>query len=204
MDDLARDIAERNASAERNEYLVRVPRQYYDYGETGSPVQRVPGKQPATVTIDVRVPWRDADGRTHWHGPYVTTLTIAECEAKPDALWLLLTRCLPFKEWKFVDQACGKFIHRLYNLEDGEGTQEEEEAAEAFWDGITERRKWLVQNTGGPELERIDHEWPQAEADMKLWLRGILTQRYGIIDSSRHRALRGSWWFVLSPIADKP
>lgn len=199
MNDLARYIDERNAS-ERKKYLVRVPPQYYDCGETGSPV---PGKKPATVTIDVRVPWRDADGRTHWHRPYVTTLTIAECKAKPDALWLLLTRCLPFKEWKFVDQACGKFIHRLYTMNPGEGTEEEEEEAEAWWDGIRERRKWLVRNTGRPELERIHHEWPQAEADMKLWLREILTQRYGIIDSSRYRAFRGSWWFVLSPFADK-
>ena len=51
MDDLAGDIAERSANAERNKYLVD---QYY-------PKDRDAGKQEDSVTIDVRVWWQSSD-----------------------------------------------------------------------------------------------------------------------------------------------
>ena len=86
MDDLARDIAEHSANTECNEYLVD---QYY-------PKDRDAGKQEDSVTIDVRVRWQSADGQEHWHRPYVTTLTLAECREKPDTLFKLLTRSTTF------------------------------------------------------------------------------------------------------------
>lgn len=174
MDDLARDIAERSANAERNKYLVD---QYY-------PKDRDAGKQEDSVTVDVRVRWQSADGQEHWHRTYVTTLTLAECREKPDTLFKLLTRCLPFKEWKYVDNSCGEFKYHFYA---GECTEEEQEEAEYWWEGFGQDCLFMENLT---------------EADVKERLRDIvLDDHWGFSANSLWtRGSDRSWWFVLSTV----
>jgi hypothetical protein len=197
MDDLARDVCERQAQAEaqakaeaaRNEYLV----------DELEPVQRVAGKQEDAMTIEVRVRWQNVDGREYWNRPHVTTVTFAELRRKPDALWKLLTRCLPFEEWKYVDWSVGEFDATLYSWKAGDEplTEEEEEFRIFWWAEIGRLSVW------------DDLEYPEQVADMKERLRElVVSDEDGPLYLYEHyqpkRELQvGRCWFVLSAIADE-
>jgi hypothetical protein len=115
MDDIARDIAERQAAIEHNEYLVDAVK---------PPVQ-----------IEVHVLRELTEGvpspRAHFHSPFHTTLTHLAAKEDPDALFTLLRRCLPFRKWEYVDQSTTYtyFDPYLYLLQPGEGTESEEDEA---------------------------------------------------------------------------
>jgi hypothetical protein len=200
MDDLARDVCERQAQAEaqadaqaaRNEYLV----------DELEPVHRFAGKQEDAMTIEVRVRWQKVGGREYWHRPYVTTVTFAELRRKPDALWKLLTRCLPLEEWKYLDWGVGEFHARLYSQNaDDEPLTEEEEGHREFWfDGFMWDRI--------RPSELVCAEFPDKEANVKEALRELVLSDengplylYEHYQPKRERQV-GRCWFVLSAIAD--
>jgi hypothetical protein len=188
MDDLARDVCERQAEAARNEYLV----------DELEPMQRVAGKQEDAMTIEVRVRWQSVDGREYWSRPHVTTVTFAELRRKPDALWKLLTRCLPFEEWKYVDWSTGDFKERFY-LPGHELNADEQNEQEYWWDGFGQNRLYVWD----------DLEYPERMAVMKERLRDlVLSDEDGPLYFYEHyqpkRELQvGRCWFVLSAIADE-
>ena len=204
MDDIARDIGERQHEFERNEYLV--DRLY--------PLHRVAGKQKDVMTIEVRVLWQKVGGREYWHRPYVTTVTFAELRRKPDALWNLLTRCLPFEEWKYVDWSTGEFIESFYmqndkplNAEDQEDREGEGLSAEEhWWEGFAYNRlprdPWSV--SGGNADRR-----PNEVAEMKQALRELVSEdpeEYGILylyeNYAKEHMQVAKCWFVLSAVPD--
>jgi hypothetical protein len=78
MDDIARDIAGRQAVIEHNEYLVDAV------------------KPPVQIEVHVLRELTGADTqdnspRAHFHRPYYTTLTHLQSKEDPDALFTLLT-----------------------------------------------------------------------------------------------------------------
>ena len=110
-------IAGRQAVIEHNEYLVDAV------------------KPPVHIEVHVL---RELTGRrhnssprAHFHRPYCTTLTHLAAKEDPDALFTLLRRCLPFREWEYVDQSTTYtyFDPYLYLLKPGEGTESEEDEA---------------------------------------------------------------------------
>jgi len=110
MDDIAHDIAQRQADFEHNEYLVHAR------------------KPPVHIEVHVLREIIGADGAPtpHFHKPYYTTLTHLQGKEDPDALFTLLRRCLPFEEWEYVDESTTDFDPYLYLLKPGEGTEAEE------------------------------------------------------------------------------
>jgi hypothetical protein len=208
LDDIARAVSSAQARnegqdrSERNEYLV----------DQLHPLQRVRGKQDNVITIEVRVLWQKVDGREYWRRPYVTTVTFAELRRKPDALWMLLTRCLPFKEWKYVDWSTGEFIERFYkndvDKEEERLTAEEEEDREDWWDDFAynrlPREPWVVGDDGET------HRQPNEMAEMKEALRELVSEEpeeYGILSnyekySPEHLRKVARCWFVISAVPD--
>ena len=188
MDDIARAVCEGQA---RNEYLV----------DQLHPLQRVRGKQDNVITIEVRVLWQKVDGREYWHRPYVTTVAFAELRRKPDALWRLLTRCLPFKEWKFVDWSVGEFEPRLYSQNDDDEplSAEEQGHKDYWWDGFGQERlrKW------------VNSEYPDKVANMKEELRELVSDDHGVLylyeSMYEEYAMQKQvckCWFVISAVGD--
>lgn len=182
MDDIARDVCERQA---RNEYLV----------EQVKPLQRVAGKQEDVMTIEVRVRWQKVDGREYWHRPYETTVTFDELRRKPDALWMLLTRCLPFREWKYVDWSTEEFHEKLYmQNDDGEPLSAEEQGyKEYWWEGFGQERIHVWD----------DLEHPDRVANMKAELRELVSEDHGVLYMyEQYRPPGGTrvakCWFVIS------
>jgi hypothetical protein len=186
MDDLARDVCERAA---RNEYLV----------DELEPMQRVAGKQEDVITIEVRVRWQKVGGREYWHRPYATTVTFAELRRKPDALWSLLTRCLPFEEWQYVDWSTGNFEEKLYMENDNDEplTEEEQGYKEFWWDGFGQERIHVWD----------DLEYPDKVANMKVHLRELVSEDHGVLYMHEQYGLPegrrvAKCWFVISAVPD--
>jgi hypothetical protein len=195
MDDIAREVCERQAKAkleakaERNEYLV----------DQLCPLHRVRGKQENVLTIEVYVLWQKVDGREYWHRPYVTTVTFAELRQKPDALWRLLTRCLPFKEWKYLDWSVEDFHPRFYSQNDDDEplTPAEQDFREYWFEGFMydRMRPWA------------NEEYPDKVANMKEDLRELVSEDHGIIMlheqyGTKERRQVGKCWFVLSAVPE--
>jgi hypothetical protein len=193
MDDIAREIAERNA---RNEYLVgNALGKYY-------PMHLHPGKQEPTVTIEVRVRWQRVDGKNYWRRPHVIKVTIAEFRNRPDALWNLLTRCLPFEEWKYVDWGPGLFHQKWYSQDaDDEPLSDFEISCQEYWFesfGYDTIRPW-----GNDKSERPDKE--TAMNKVKMELSEAVFEANGIIDQTERYGIGRSenlWWFALNAVDD--
>jgi hypothetical protein len=147
------------------------------------------------MTIEVRVLWQKVGGREYWHRPYVTTVTFAELRRKPDALWNLLTRCLPFEEWQYVDWSTGNFEEKFYmeNDDDEPLSAVEKIEKEYWWNGFGQ--------------DRI-HVWEFLEdsdkvANMKAQLRELVSEDHGILFLHEHymkpeQRQVGQAWFVIS------
>jgi hypothetical protein len=169
MDDIARDIAERQAAIEHNEYLVDAVK---------PPVQ-----------IEVHVLRELTEGvpspRAHFHSPFHTTLTHLAAKEDPDALFTLLRRCLPFREWEYVDHSTTYtyFDPYIYLLKPGEGTESEEDEAFHFHDYKT---RFYVEDS-------------EPEQHMRAALSELQTEMFS---SPFRDGCTYTWWFVLK--ADGP
>ena len=193
MDDIARAVSSAQARnegqdrSEQNEYFV----------EQVAPLERVAGKQEDVLTIEVRVRWQYKEGREYWHRPYVTTVTFDELRRKPDALWMLLTRCLLFEEWQYVDWSTGDFEEKWYMENDDEPlTAEEEGYKEYWWEGFGQER---IHVWG-------DLEHPDRVANMKAELRELVSQDHGILHlyekyGPPEQRQVAKAWFVISAVA---
>jgi hypothetical protein len=188
MDDIARDVGERQHKFERNEYLVD---QLY-------PLHRVAGKQENVMTIEVHVRWQKVDGREYWHRPHVTTVTFAELRQKPDTLWQLLTWCLPFEEWEYVDWSVGEFHARLYSQNaDDEPLTEEEEDYKDYWMSVF----WEDRLYPWASAERPDKAANVKEALRELVLSDEVGPLYLYERYKPKKELQvAKCWFVLSAV----
>ena len=81
----------------QNQYLVSVS---FSTAAFGSVADDVSSSSADTVPVEVRVNWQtrieDGHERMYWQR-FQTTLP--RYRPGSDALWKLLTRCLPFAEW---------------------------------------------------------------------------------------------------------
>ena len=163
-------IAGRQAVFEHNEYLVDAV------------------KRPVQIEVHVL---RELTGRrhnssprAHFHRPYCTTLTHLAAKEDPDALFTLLRRCLPFREWEYVDTSTTYtyFDPFIYLLKPGEGTESEEDEAFHFHDYKT---RFYVEDS-------------EPEQHMRAALSELQTEMF----SGRfHRQdWTYTWWFVVQSI----
>jgi hypothetical protein len=167
MDDIARDIAERQAVFEHNEYVVDAVK---------PPVQI-----EVYVLRELTGRRHNSSPRAHFHTPYCTTLTHLAVKEDPDALFTLLRRCLPFREWEYVDEATTYtyFDPYIYLLKPGEGTESEEDESYHMHD----------------YKERFYVEHSEPEQRMRSALSELQTEMF-----SRRLPPDGwtyTWWFVL-------
>jgi hypothetical protein len=171
MDDIARDIAERQAVFEHNEYLVDAV------------------KPPLQIEVHVLRELTGGDAqdnspRAHFHRPYCTTLTHLAAKEDRDALFTLLRRCLPFREWEYVDTSTTYtyFDPYLYLLKPGEGTESQEDEAFHFHDWKT---RFYVEDSRPKQRMRATLREVQ-----RCMFRRRLPRTY-------------TWWFVLKARALK-
>ena len=120
--------------------------------------------------------------RAHFHRPYCTSLTHLAAKEDPDALFTLLRRCLPFREWEYVDQSTTYtyFDPYIYLLKPGEGTESEEDEAFHMHDYATR--------------EYVDWEDSEPEQRMRSELREL---QMGMFRQFWEPAKIHTWWFVL-------
>ena len=160
------------------------------------------GRQAESVEIDVHVNWRrvgDArrrDCQWFWHD-HSTTRTRRACRADPDALFTLLTRCLPFAEWEYVFYGTDEFSHRLYELGRVEGDLGGyAHAVEEWWSRAYDRLGY-----GGRLEARLEEQERDvvfalpsrcAKTNMRGMLRELMLRADGVARSRNRR-----WWFVV-------
>jgi hypothetical protein len=165
------------------------------------------GKRERPVEIDVHVNWRrvgDINSRKcqwFWHD-HSTTLTRRACIADPDALFTILTRCLPFAEWDYVFYGTPEFSHRIYELGRVRERElrEDERAVLDWWS-----RAWRSGGEFDASLEGQERatlfagELPSrcAETNMRSLLRDFMLREDGVARSRNRR-----WWFVVHRLSD--
>ena len=174
MDDIARDIAERQAVIEHNEYLVDAVK---------PPVQievHVLRELTEGTATDSQDNGHNSSPRAHFHRPYCTTLTHIPVKEDPDALFTLLRRCLPFQEWEYVDDCTTQFDPYIYLLKPGEGTESEEDEAFHMHD----------------YAQHVYVDWEDSEPEQRM--RSELRERQmGMFRQFWEPAKIHTWWFVL-------
>ncbi len=160
-------IAGRQAVIEHNEYLVDAV------------------KPPVQIEVHVLRELTGADTqdnspRAHFHRPYYTTLTHLQSKEDPDALFTLLRRCLPFREWEYVDDCTTYFGPYIYLLKPGEGTESEEDEAFHMHD----------------YAQHVYVDWEDSEPEQRM--RSELRERQmGMFRQFWEPAKIHTWWFVL-------
>ena len=172
MDDIARDIAERQAVIEHNEYLVDAVKR---------PVQiEVHVLSELSELSELTGRRHHSSPRAHFHRPYCTTLTHLAAKEDPDALFTLLRRCLSFRDWEYVDQSTTYtyFDPYIYLLKPGEGTESEEDEAFHFHDYKT---RFYVEDS-------------EPEQHMRASLSELQTEMFS---SPFRDGCTYTWWFVL-------
>ena len=172
MDDIARDIAGRQAVLEHNQYLV-------DTFKPPLPIEvHVLRELTEDTADDAPASGHNSSPRAHFHTPYCTTLSYLAFKEDPDALFTLLRRCLPFREWEYVDQSTTYhyFDPYLYLLKPGEGTESEEDESYHMHD----------------YKERFYVEDSEPERRMRSQLRKLTTRMF-----RQSWAPAETWWFVL-------
>ncbi len=162
-------IAGRHAVIEHKEYLVDAVKR---------PVQI-----EVYVLSELTGRRHNSSPRAHFHRPYCTTVTHLAAKEDPDALFTLLRRCLPFREWDYVDTSTTYtyFDPYLYLLKPGEGTESEED--EAFHMHDYKERFYA---------SSIDLEDSEPEQRMRAALSELTTRMF-----TQFWAHAETWWFVL-------
>lgn len=160
------------------------------------------GRQAESVEIDVHVHWRlvgsinSRECQWFWHD-HSTTRTRRAWRADPDALFTLLTRCLPFAEWEYVFYGTDEFSHRLYELGRVQGDLgEDAHAVEEWWSRAYDRLGYGGQLEARLEDQERDAVFALpsrcAETNMRGMLRELMLREDGVARSRNRR-----WWFVV-------
>ena len=173
MGDIAPYNVERNAVVDHSKYLVDEM------------------KHPLHIDVHVLLQKTAADGsiHDHWQGTFSRTLTHQACQDDPDALFTLLRQCLPFAKWNYVDYHDSKFDQFLYCFKPGEGTVEDQEMSESFFDYV--QRVWVHWKDPEPE-EGIRNDLHSVQNDLLE-----MDDRYGMFSTD----CRSKWWFVLKALS---
>jgi hypothetical protein len=121
----------------------------------------------------------------HFHRPYCTTLTHLAAKEDRDALFTLLRRCLPFREWEYVDTSTTPtyFDPYIYLFKPGEGTESQQDEAFRFHDWKT---RFYVEDSRPKQRMRATLRELQWNMFRRRWHDRTYT-----------------WWFVLKARALK-